>query len=109
MIAGLDEFATPFGKDFGLSTEQLVFGCDITDGTVKPLMVVVSHKLSHQATGILQREWGARPDTIAFDGLVPAFELAVTLGIARRGADVAHATQPDEFLEVLGHKLRAIV
>ena len=48
-------------------------------------------------------------DAIVLDGAVIAFQLAVGLRVVRAGADVRHATQPDELFEVAGDELRAVV
>ena len=40
---------------------------------------------------------------------MPAFDLAVALGIERGGADVGHAAQPDERFEISGDELRSVV
>ncbi len=48
-------------------------------------------------------------DAFALDGLVPAFDLAVGLGIVGRGLHVGHAGDADELLEVLGDELRTVV
>ena len=48
-------------------------------------------------------------DAFALEGFVPAFDLAVGLGIVGRGLDVGHAGDADELLEVLGDELGAVV
>ena len=40
---------------------------------------------------------------------MPAFDLAVGLGVIGRGFDVSHAGDADELLEVLGDELGAVV
>ena len=40
------------------------------------------------------------------DRTMIAFQFAVALWVIRRGLDVRHAAEPDEFLKILGDKLR---
>jgi hypothetical protein len=76
--------------------------------TVTPL-VVVRHVIGNQASGVFQGQRHLDADTLAFDGLVIAFELAVGLGIIRRSTDMGHAGDADEFFEVLGDELGSVV
>ena len=45
----------------------------------------------------------------SFESFLPAFDLAVALGVVRRGFHMGHTADADEFLEVLGDELRATV
>ncbi len=53
--------------------------------------------------------WVEPAHALAFEGLVPAFDLAVALRIIGRGADVGHAGDAHKFLEILGDELRPVV
>ena len=50
-----------------------------------------------------------RSNAFAFQRLVPAFQLAIRLRVARRGSDVRHARDANELLEIAGNELRAVV
>ncbi len=60
-------------------------------------------------SGVVEREGHARADAVAFEGLVPAFDFAVRLGVVGRGLDVGHAGNADELFEVLGDELGPVV
>src|SRR5215472_8868504 len=51
---------------------------------------------------IIQRQWRSGPNALSFERFMPTFDFAVRLGIVRRGSDVCHARDPNEFFEVLG-------
>src|SRR5262245_26650719 len=59
--------------------------------------------------GIFQGQRRLGANTVALDGAMEAFDLAVALGIVRRGLHMRHATDPDELLEVAGDELGAVV
>lgn len=63
----------------------------------------------YQTPRIVQRQWRSRPDALSFERFVPAFDLSVRLRIVGRSSDVGHARDPNEFLEVFGNELRAVV
>src|SRR5947209_707264 len=54
-----------------------------------------------------QRHLGA--DAIPLDRAVEAFDLPVGLWIVRRGFNVSHAADADEFFEVLSDELGAVI
>ena len=66
-------------KDHLLSSLKLVYGSYIADGAVKANGIVVLHEPSDQAPGVLKRKGCPRPQALAFDGAVPALNLAVAL------------------------------
>ena len=65
--------------------------------------------IGNDASGVVERERHQDADAIALEGFVPAFDLAVALGIIGRGSDMGHAGDADELLEVLGDELGAVV
>ena len=62
-----------------------------------------------QPPRILGRQRHAGPNAFALQRLVPTLQLAVGLRIVRRRSHVRHARDANEFLEVLGDKLRPVV
>ena len=76
---------------------------------MKPVLVVMVSVLFNQLSCLLKREWGAWSHTFPFQCLVPALEFAVTLRIIYRCANMCHPWYPNEFFEILSHKLRSIV
>ena len=108
-FAGLGELAVALGMDGLVVAEQAVVGCDVADGTVQADVVVMLHVVGDDAAGILERQRHLDADAIALEGFVPAFDLAVVLRIVRSGADMGHAGDANEFLEVLGDELGAVV
>src|SRR5206468_1866339 len=108
-LAGLGELAVAVGKDLPLTTLEPVLGGDVADGAVQADVVVVGDEIGDDAAGIVERQRHVNADAIAFDSLVPAFDLAVGLRIVGRGLDVGHAGDADEHLEVLGDELRSVV
>src|SRR3984893_7457739 len=69
----------------------------------------MGHVIGDDTSSVVERERHLDADALAFEGLVPAFNLAVALGIVRRGSDMAHTGDADELLEVLGDELRSVV
>ena len=61
------------------------------------------------AASVVEGERHQDADALALECFVPAFDLAVGLGIVGRGSDVGHAGDADELLEVFGDELRAVV
>ena len=108
-FAGLGELAVAFGMDGLVVAEEFVVGRDVTDGTVQADVVVMRDVVGDDAAGILERQRHLDADAIALEGFVPAFDLAVGLRVVGRGADMGHAGDADEFLEVLGDELGAVV
>ena len=108
-LPGGGEFGIPSCLDrFGTAFE-FVFRRNIAYRTMEPLVVVIGHKFRHHPLGIFERQRRFHPQTTALDRTMIAFQLAVALGVIRRGLDVRHATEPDEFLEVLRDKLRTVI
>jgi hypothetical protein len=108
-IAGLGEFAVAVLEDLSILAVEFVFGGNVVDGAVQPRGVVVVGVIGHDLAGVVEGQRHLDADAIAFEGLVPAFDLAVRLGIVRRGFDVGHAGGADELFEVLGDELWSIV
>jgi hypothetical protein len=50
-----------------------------------------------------------RPDALAFQRFVPAFDLPVRLRVKRRRSHVRHARDPNELFKILGNKPWAVV
>ena len=108
-FAGLGEFAVALVKDLLVAAIEFVLGRDVADGTMQSNVVVMDDVIGHDPPGVIQRERHADADALALDGFVPAFDLAVGLGIVGGGFDVSHAGDADELFEVLGDELGAIV
>ena len=69
-------------KDHLLSSLKLVYGSNIADGPPRRMKangIVVLHEPSDQAPGVLKRKGCPWPQALAFDGAVPALNLAVAL------------------------------
>ena len=105
----LSQLALAFGPDVLILPGQSGLGRDITDGAVKPDLIIVLYKLSDNPPGLLEGKRGLGADCLAFDGFVPAFQFAITLGIAGGDADMGHATGLDKQLELASDELGAIV
>lgn len=88
---------------------QLVLRCDVADGAVKPLVVVVVDESRHGIPCVLVGDGWPGPDAFATQGLVPAFDLPVALGVVARDVGMVHVAQTDVGLEVPAYELRAIV
>ena len=97
------------GKDGLFFSEKLVLGCDVTDGGMESDVVVVIDEFGDEALSLLEVEGGAGADAIGFEGFMPALDLAVGLGVVGGGFDVGEPGKPDEFLEVFGNELRAVI
>ena len=100
-IAGLENRLSP--------AIEHVLGSDVADGAVQANGVVAFDIIGDHAAGIFQRQRRLAADAIALEGTMEAFDLAIALGIVRRGLDVGHAADADELLEVLGDELGAVV
>lgn len=103
------KFGVSFFENLLVSAVELVFGSDEADGAVQPLFVVVADIFCDLLASLLKTKRNLGADAFAFDGLVIALEFAVALRIKRRRAHMRHAGQANEFLEVLGDKLRSVV
>src|SRR4029453_2284473 len=97
------------GEDGLVTTLELGLRRDVADGAVQPHRIVMLDVPRHHPPRVLQTQGRLGADTVALDGAVEAFDLAVALGVVRRRLDVRHATDPDELLEVLGDELRPVV
>ena len=95
--------------DRGLPTPEHVVRRYVPNRAVQPDMVIVVHILLNQAFRVFQRQWRSLPNAFPFQRLVPAFQFSVRLRIVRRGADVRHARDANELLEVASDELRPIV
>jgi len=87
----LGEFLIALQEDVAVAAVELGFGGDVFDGAVKADIVVIGDEIGDEAFGIVEGERHHGADALAFESLVPTFDLAVALGIIRRGADVGHA------------------
>lgn len=108
-LAGLGEFAVAFLADLDVSPLESIPGRDVADGAVQADVVVVVGEVGHDASGVVEGEGDFVADAILLKRFMPAFDLAVGLGIVRRSFDVGHAGDTDEFLEVLGDELGSVV
>ena len=81
MFAGGFEFAVALGVDGGLAAGEVVGGGDVAEGAVQAFGVVMRDESSHDAVGVGLRERGLLANGVVFEGAVPAFDLAVALGI----------------------------
>ena len=105
----LVEFLVACGKYLGFASGQFVLGGYIARGAVEPYGVVMPHVGFDDVFGLLQVQGCFGADALVFEASVPAFDLAVALGVKRAGTHMGHAAQANELLEVLGDKLRTIV
>ena len=103
------ETSVTFFPDGFLSSMEHVVWRDVSDGTVESSGVIVGDESVHAAFGVLQRQWREGTDTLALDGPVIAFDLAVALRVIGAGADMFHAAEADEVFEVSGDELRSVI
>ncbi len=71
--------------------------------------VVAVNVRGESAPGLINGTRAGRPNTLTFEAAVPAFELAVGLGIVGTGPNMGHAHDADELLEVPGNELGTII
>jgi hypothetical protein len=107
-LSGAELLLAPFMDRLG-STFQFVFRGNIPDRTMQPYYIVMLYIMLHHVPRFVQKKRCFRSYRLALQTLVPAFNFSVALGIERRSAHISHAHQPNVFLEVPGHKLRAVV
>jgi len=69
----------------------------------------VGDEIGNDLACVVEREGDLDADAIAFEGFVPAFDLAVGLWVIGRSPHMSHAGDADEFLEVLGDELGSVV
>ena len=103
------EFTVAGGEDLLVPPFEFVLGRDIADGRMQTNRVVVLDELADESPGVFQGQRRTRTDAFFLEDAMPALDLAVALGIVRRGADVGHAAQTDELLEVPGDELGTVV
>ena len=108
-FAGLGQLAVACVEYLLVASVELVLGGDVADGAVQADGVVVEDVLVDDASGVVEGQGHSKPDALALDGSVPAFELAVGLGVVGRGGDVGHTGDADELLEILGDELGSVV
>ena len=107
--AGGLEFAIACLPDLGVPADQAIVRGHVPDRAVQPPGVVLLHEGADHPPRVLQVQRCLRAHRLGFQRAVPALDLPVRLRIVRRRADVVHATQADEVLEVPGDELRAVV
>ena len=108
-LSGLFQFLVSLLEDLFFSSFELIPGCNISDGAVKPVFIVMENVLFNQLSCLLKREWAAWSNTFPFQRFVPALEFAVTLRIIRWCANMCNPWYPNELFEILCYKLRSIV
>jgi len=99
-VSGGFQLAVALSVNFDLSACKHIVGRDVAGGTVQADIVVMLHVALDQTLCIFQRQRRSRPNALAFQGLVPALNLAVRLWIVRGGSDVRYARDANELLEV---------
>src|SRR5258708_5922780 len=87
----LGQFAIAGGEDFFLSAFEFVLGGEVTDGAVQTDLIVMTHEIGDQSAGVVERQGHLDAEAVAFEGFVPAFDLAVALWIIGGGFYVRHA------------------
>ena len=97
------------GEDGLVFAEKFVLGSDVADGGVQAHGVVVFDEPGDEAAGLIEVERGAWADAVGFERFVPAFDLAVGLGVVGGGFHMGEPGDADEFLEVFGDELGAVV
>ena len=108
-LTSLLQLLIALGKDRLFATMQFVARRDVAQGAVQSDFVVLGDVIGNQTPGVFQRQRCARPDAIALDRAMIAFQLAVALRVIGRSPHVRHAANADKLLEVLGDELRAVV
>jgi len=77
------QFALALYENPWCSAGELVRQGNVIDGAVQTAMVVIVHVAGHQALRIIDILWRSGSDTLAFQALVPALQLAIALWIVR--------------------------
>ena len=106
---GLFQFLVSLFEYFLVAAVQFVHRRNITDSTVQPDVVVVIDEPFNHSSGIVKGKRDTGTDTFPLDGLVEPFQFAVGLRIIRRCPHMRHTRDADEFLEILGNKLRPVI
>src|ERR1019366_2835441 len=91
LFSGLLQLPISLGMDLSLTPGKHILRRDVADGAVQADVVVMLHVALHQSSRVFQRQRRSRPDALAFERFVPAFDFPVRLGIVWRGSDVRHA------------------
>ena len=97
------------GEDGLVFADKFVLGSDVSDGGVQAHGVVVLDEASDKAAGLFEVERSAGADAVGFERFMPAFDLAVGLGVVGGGFHMGEPGDADEFLEVFGDELGAVV
>src|SRR6202795_749632 len=92
----------PLGLNLLLVPGEHVLRRDVAGGTVQADVVVMLHVVLDQTPRIFQRQRRSRPNALAFQRLVPAFDLAVRLWIVRGSSDMRHTRDANDVLDDLG-------
>ena len=108
-LACLDEFLVSLLEYMRFASCELVVGCYIADGAVESYGIVMAYIVAGHALGILDVEGCFGADALLLEAFVPAFDLAVALGVKGAGSHMGHAGEANELLEVFGDKLRPVV
>jgi hypothetical protein len=108
-FACLGQFAVASGEDFLVPAIEFVLGCEVVYRGVQADVVVINGVIVDDALSFFERKGHGDPDAFALEGLVPALDFAIGLGIVRRGSDVGHAGDADELFEILGDELGSVV
>ena len=74
------QIAVTFLKDHLFKSLKLVVRGDLTDRGMQSKSVVAVDVRGDSASGLINGTRGGRPNALAFETAVPAFELAVELG-----------------------------
>lgn len=109
LISGGGEFGVALGEDGSIAAVEFVVRGDVSDGAVESDGVVVGDEGVDGAAAVVVGERGLGAYGVGFEGLMPTLEFSVGLRVVRGGADVGHAGDADEFLEIAGDEPRAIV
>src|SRR5690606_4632870 len=108
-LASLLELAVALEPDLLLAPCELVRRRDVADRAVQADRVVVLDERADDLARLLEGRRRLGPDRGHLERPVPPLDLPVGLRVVRRGADVGHARQADEDLEVARDELRAVV
>jgi len=108
MFNGLAFDASPFGQDLYGPAEVGIRRCHIAQSIVAALMVVVLDEGADLVLEVAGQVIIFQQDPV-LQGLAPALDLALGLGMTGRAADVLHVLISQPFRQVCGDAVRAIV
>lgn len=108
-LSGLFQFLVSLFEYFLVSAVQFVHRRDITDSAVQPDVVVVVDESFNHSSCIVKGKRDTGTNAFSLDGCVEPFQFAVGLGIIRRCPHMRHSRDADEFFEILGDKLWAVI